>query len=86
MFPRLNLTLPKAKNTKILFLVLIGVSIIIIFLIFSDSSCGLSHIGIINDLRTYEKSLDPEFCEELVEKIDLHNMQCSPHVEILDCG
>ena len=33
-----------------------------------------------------QKSLDPEFCEELVEKIDLHNMQCSPHVEILDCG
>ena len=39
-----------------------------------------------NDLQTFEKSLDPEFCEELVEKIDNFNYECQPRVEILDCG
>ncbi|NCF22120.1 MAG: hypothetical protein GWP65_04140, partial [Nitrosopumilaceae archaeon] len=57
-----------------------------LFLITSGDSCGIRHITIINDLKIYEKSLDPEFCEELVEKIDSFNMQCLPYVEILDCG
>lgn len=39
-----------------------------------------------NDLQTFEKTLDPEFCEELVEKIDDFNYECKPEVEILDCG
>ncbi|MDH3276932.1 MAG: hypothetical protein OEL77_08105 [Nitrosopumilus sp.] len=43
-------------------------------------------MGLIIDLQTYEKSLDPEFCEELIEKIDSYNMKCMPQVEILDCG
>ncbi len=51
-----------------------------------DDSCGIRHIAIINDLQTYEKSLDPEFCEDLVEKIDNFNYECQPQVEILDCG
>jgi hypothetical protein len=52
----------------------------------SNSSCGIQHISIINALQSYEKSLDPEFCEELVEQIDSYNEQCMPQVEILDCG
>ena len=51
-----------------------------------ENSCGLKHIAILNDLKTYESTLDPEFCEELLEKIDSFNMQCKPEVEILDCG
>ena len=39
-----------------------------------------------NDLETYGQTLDPEFCEVLVEKIDLFNDDCEPKVEILDCG
>ena len=51
-----------------------------------ENSCGLKHIAILNDLKNYESTLDPEFCEELVEKIDSFNTQCKPEVEILDCG
>jgi hypothetical protein len=39
-----------------------------------------------SDLESYEKSLDPEFCNVLVEKINLFNSDCKPEVEILDCG
>ncbi|MBI5860170.1 MAG: hypothetical protein HZB73_05765 [Nitrosarchaeum sp.] len=49
-------------------------------------SCGIQHIAIISDLESYEKSLDPEFCDVLVEKINLFNDDCKPEVEILDCG
>ena len=52
----------------------------------TTNSCGPRHIFIINDIRTFEKSLDPEFCEELIEKIDNFNLECQPEVEILDCG
>jgi hypothetical protein len=85
-FPQLNLTLLKNKKTINLLFLSIGVSIIMISILLSDNSCGLSHIGIIFDLQSYEKSLDPEFCEALIEKIDSYNVQCMPQVEILDCG
>lgn len=80
------MTLLKNKKTKYLILIGFGIFFSVLFLITSGDSCGIRHIVIINDLKNYEKSLDPEFCEELVEKIDSFNMQCSPYVEILDCG
>jgi hypothetical protein len=53
---------------------------------FTLHSCGMQHIAIMVDLKSYEKSLDPEFCDVLVEKINLFNADCKPEVEILDCG
>ncbi len=41
---------------------------------------------LINQIDSYEQTLDPELCEEIVEKIDLFNDECSPQIEILDCG
>ncbi|EIJ66068.1 hypothetical protein BD31_I0597 [Candidatus Nitrosopumilus salaria BD31] len=41
---------------------------------------------LINDISLYEKSLDPEFCEIIVEKINSFNDECEPKIEILDCG
>jgi hypothetical protein len=61
-------------------------SAIVSVVLISDSSCGIRHIAIINDIQSYEKSLDPEFCEDVIEKIDSYNVQCTPQVEILDCG
>ena len=64
----------------------IGISIVVLIIVNLDDSCGIRHIAIMNDLQTYEKSLNPEFCEDLVEKIDNFNYECQPQVEILDCG
>jgi len=41
---------------------------------------------ILNEIASYEQSLEPEFCEIIVEKIDLFNDDCEPQIEILDCG
>lgn len=76
------------KNKKVILLILVGIGAVSILstLFVFENSCGLKHIAIINDLKIYESTLDPEFCEELIEKIDSFNMQCKPEVEILDCG
>jgi len=64
---------------------MLGITIVIFFLT-TEKSCGVEHMFILNEINFYEKSLDPEFCEELLEKINSYNDVCSPVVEILDCG
>jgi hypothetical protein len=80
------LTSLNTKKIKNLILISIGISIAVLIIVNLDDSCGIRHIAIMNDLQTYEKSLNPEFCEDLVEKIDNFNYECQPQVEILDCG
>ncbi len=53
---------------------------------FSDDSCGIRHMLILSEITSYEKSLEPELCEIIIEKIDLFNDSCEPQIEILDCG
>ncbi len=67
-------------------MICIGLSIIVFSLYFSSNSCGARHIDIMTGIQIFENSLDPEFCENLVEKIEKFNLECQPQVEILDCG
>ena len=69
-----------------LILITIGISIVGISLSLTGYSCGIQHMIILNEISSYEKSLEPELCEIIVEKIDLFNDNCEPQVEILDCG
>jgi len=73
-------------NFKNLFFILIFISIVVLIFIFTGNSCGIQHVSILNDIFSYEQSLDPELCEMIVEKIDLFNDSCKPQIEILDCG
>ncbi|MEO2201304.1 MAG: hypothetical protein ABGW47_01290 [Nitrosopumilus sp.] len=43
-------------------------------------------MSILNEITFYEKTLDPEFCEVILEKIDFFNETCEPQIEILDCS
>ncbi|RNJ79568.1 MAG: hypothetical protein EB829_01835 [Nitrosopumilus sp. H8] len=63
-----------------------GLSVLAILVVFSERSCGIDHLTLTGDITSYEQSLDPELCEDLVEKIDLFNDQCKPQIETLDCG
>ncbi len=69
-----------------LILIAMGISIVGILIVFSGYSCGIQHMIILNEIASYQKSLEPEFCEIIVEKIDLFNDDCEPQIEILDCG
>lgn len=73
-------------NTKNLILLVIGILVVAILINFSGNSCGIQHMSILNEISSYEQSLDPEFCEDILEKIDFFNDECKPQIEILDCG
>lgn len=77
-----------SQKNNLLILISIGFLFLVILslIIFSDNSCGISHMLILNDIDTFENTLEPEFCENLLERIDLFNETCEPQVEILDCG
>lgn len=74
------------NNFKISIIILGGILIVGLLLFFSNYSCGVQHMQILNEINSYEQTLDPEFCEVIVEKIDLFNDDCEPQIEILDCG
>ena len=69
-----------------LILVAIGISVVILAIGFSSDSCGIRHMMILNEIQSYDESLEPEMCEVIVERIDWFNEQCEPQIEILDCG
>ena len=75
----------KTKSTKTVIVIIIAVSIgLLLGTIFT--SCSVKHVGILNDIEKFEQTLDPEFCEIIIEKIDLFNDECEPEIEIIDCG
>ena len=79
------MTLQKPK--KIIILSIIGISIITLVISSGElNSCGIQHVTLINDIKTFEQNEDPEFCETTVNKILEFNEQCDPYIEILDCG
>lgn len=85
MFPQWKLIFQKT-NLKYFILFALGFIFVIGILMLDDSSCIVDRVIISNDISSYEKSLDPEFCENTLEKIDLYNDQCNSRIEILDCG
>ncbi len=85
MYPLWKLTFQKNK-IKNLILVFSVIFAAVVVLSVSGNFCGIQHMSLLNDLKTYEQSLDAEYCEVLVERIDLFNEQCEPQIEILDCG
>ncbi|MDH5432245.1 MAG: hypothetical protein OEW78_10275 [Nitrosopumilus sp.] len=52
----------------------------------TNDSCNIEYFVISDEINSYEKSLEPEFCENILEKIDSYNDQCSSQIDILDCG
>ena len=74
------------NNLRNTLLTIFGIFIFVIIFFTYDTSCGVEHFMILDEININEKSFDPEFCESLLEKIDSFNDQCSPTIEILDCG
>ena len=53
---------------------------------FAGDRCAADGLLISADIRSFEESQDPEFCEAVVERIDAYNEMCGQQIEILDCG
>ena len=74
------------KTNLGIILIVLSLGIIIFALITNDNSCGIRHVILLNDLKKYEESLDPELCENLINTVNLFNEQCVPEIEIFDCS
>jgi len=71
---------------KNLTIILFGVLFVVLVIGFVNDPCSVNHFVITNEISSYEKSLDPELCENILEKIDSYNNMCTSQMEILDCG
>ena len=85
MFLQWKLIFRKTR-IKNLTLILFPVLFVILLVGYVDDSCGVDNFVITNEISSYEKSLDPELCENILEKIDSYNDMCTSQIEILDCG
>ena len=87
MSQRLKLTSPKLRINRNIIFATIGIFIVVIVISTGQlNTCGIQHVGIIQDIKTFEENQDPEFCAVTVNKILKFNEQCEPFIEILDCG
>lgn len=81
------MTSQKPRIYRNIILVIIGISLVAFILSSNQlNTCGIQHVAIIEDIKTFESNQDPEFCAETVNKILEFNEQCEPFIEILDCG
>ena len=87
MYQQLKLMSVKHKKSRLIIAALIGISFLGVLLSFAVwNSCGIEHVAIISEIQTYEKTLDPVFCENLVLRILEYNDKCDNYIEIFDCG
>lgn len=49
-------------------------------------SCQLRQLSVMSDLEKYKKSLDPQQCVILVDRIVTLNSECKTSFDIVDCG
>ena len=85
MFPQWKLIFQKIR-IKNLTIILFSVLFVVLIIGFMGDSCNVDRFVIANEISSYEKLLDPEQCENILEKIDSHNDMCTSQIEILDCG
>ena len=62
------------------------ISIVILFNVGLLDNCPLKHVGVVNDLKKYEETLDAELCDDLVNRIIDLNDKCGIEIEVIDCG
>ena len=85
MFPQWKLIFQKTR-IKNLTIILFCMLFVVLIIGFMGDPCSVNHFVITNEISSYEKSLDPELCENILEKIDSYNDMCTSQIEILDCG
>ena len=80
----------EAKMSKIskygIIVVMTVLTAIILYNVWSVNSCPVKHVTVVDDLKQYQKTLDPELCDNLVNKIIELNEECGIEIEPIDCG
>ena len=62
------------------------IAIVILYSFAVTDKCPLKHIDVLNDMKKYEITKDPELCDDINNRIIQLNNKCGIEMEILDCG
>ena len=92
-YPQLKLTLLVLKNMVSTFVkraTIIGLAgitaIIILYVVYVSNTCPVKQINVLNDIKKYDTTKNPELCDDINNRIIQLNNQCGIVMEILDCG
>ena len=59
---------------------------IILYNVWFVNSCPVKHVAVVNELKQFQETLDPELCDNLLNKIIELNEECGIEIEPIDCG
>jgi len=62
------------------------IAIVILYSFALTDKCTLKQIDVLNDMKKYEITKDPELCDDINNRIIQLNNKCGIEMEILDCG
>lgn len=85
MFLQWKLTLPKHKFKFIIIILIATVGVLGFFQLISNS-CTVRHVSLLDDIKKYEQTTDPEMCDSILERIEEFNDDCKIQLEAIDCG
>lgn len=83
----MSLEAPMDKALK--FVIVMGtciVTTIILYNYWSIPNCTMKQLVVMDDKNRYQESLDPEICDDLLNKIIKLNDECGIELEPVDCG
>ncbi len=63
-----------------------AVAIVILYNVGLVDRCPFRQIDVVNDLKKYQITKDPELCANLNERIIALNNECGTEMEVNDCG
>jgi hypothetical protein len=85
--------LPVLKNMVSIFVkrsIVIGLAgimaIIVLYVLDVSNTCPIKQINVLNDIKKYDMTKNPELCDDINNRIIQLNNQCGIEIEILDCG
>jgi hypothetical protein len=62
------------------------VAIIVLYVLDVSNTCPIKQINVLNDIKKYDATKNPDLCDDINNKIIQLNNQCGIEMEILDCG
>ena len=66
---------------------LVGITaIIILYVVDVSNTCPIKQINVLNDIKKYDITKNPELCDDINNRIIQLNNKCGIEIEILDCG
>ena len=61
-------------------------AIIFLYVLDVSNTCPIKQINVLNDMKKYDSTKNPDLCDDINNRIIQLNNQCGIEMEVLDCG